>query len=145
MESSFKIYTDGACRGNHIKGGERMGGWGLVVINDKDESIYEASGTANKTTNNIMELTAAVMAMRYIAVHLGQYIVRTDSMYVAKNIPRLKRWAKENYKGKANAELWRQFELLYTDHGDRAIFQWVKGHADDKWNIVADALATEKL
>lgn len=131
------IYTDGACRGN-----PGPGGWGVILkYKGKAKELY---GGEKDTTNNRMELTAAIQALetltRPCAVQLN-----SDSSYVLKGItewmPNWKKrgWKTANNKPVKNEDLWRRLDAAITRHD--IVWKWVKGHSGDVGNEHADALA----
>ncbi len=135
------IYTDGACSGN-----PGPGGWGAILMwNGKRR---ELSGGAKQTTNNQMEMTAAIEALealkRPCTVHLY-----TDSTYLKTGITEwIHKWKANGWRTAArkpvkNAELWRRLDALMDKH--RVHWHWVKGHAGDTENERADALAREGM
>ncbi len=131
------IYTDGACRGNPGKGG-----WGAILR--YKNTIKELHGGEHDTTNNRMELMAAISALEMLKkpciVHL--YI---DSKYVLDGITKwLPNWKKANWKTAAkqpvkNEDLWRRLDLAIQSH--TIDWRWVKGHSGNQGNERADALA----
>jgi ribonuclease HI len=131
------VYTDGACSGN-----PGPGGWGAVLISGGNEK--EISGGEAGTTNNRMELMAAIMALeamkRPVTVHL-----HTDSTYVRDGITKwIHGWKKNGWKTAAkkpvkNAELWQRLEDAASRH--TVEWHWVKGHAGHPQNERADELA----
>lgn len=132
------IYTDGACSPN-----PGPGGWGAVLLK-KGEAPRELRGFGGETTNNRMELTAAVSALQ--ALHeRHSVILYTDSQYVKKGITSwIFAWQKNNWltagkKPVKNADLWRA--LLEEIEHHQITWKWVRGHALDTWNIRADELA----
>ena len=135
------IYTDGACSGN-----PGPGGWGAVLCYKGTEK--ELSGGEAMTTNNRMELTAAVSALKALKepcrVHLysdSKYLV--DSLVKGWVIAWEKRgWVKADKKPALNADLWQ--ELLRLDRVHEITYHWVKGHADDDYNNRCDELAVAR-
>jgi ribonuclease HI len=125
-QAHYLAYADGACHGN-----PGSGGWGAVVI-APDGSRRELNGHGGHTTNNQMELTAAIQALRAIPPGT-QVILRSDSQYVINTMTR-------GWKRNANQELWRQLDAEAAQR--KVVFQWVRGHAGDELNERADALAT---
>ena len=131
------IYTDGACSGN-----PGPGGWGAVLLADGNEK--EMHGGDPATTNNRMELMAAIVALealkRPVAVTLY-----TDSKYLLDGITKwIKGWQRNGWKTSAkqpvkNADLWRR--LTEAMNGHHIAWKWVKGHAGDPGNERADELA----
>ena len=135
------VYTDGACSGN-----PGPGGWGAVLISGGNEK--EISGGEAGTTNNRMELMAAIMALeamkRPVEVHL-----HTDSTYVRDGITKwIHGWKKNGWKTAAkkpvkNADLWQRLEEAAGRH--KVEWHWVKGHAGHPENERADELAREAI
>ena len=136
-----EIYTDGACRGN-----PGVGGWGaLLRFGDVERAI---KGAERETTNNRMELTAAIEALaalnRKIRVNLY-----TDSKYVKNGITQwLPQWRSRNWKTASkkpvkNVDLWQRLEQLAAEHDVH--WSWVRGHAGDPGNEAADRLANEAI
>jgi ribonuclease HI len=133
------IYTDGACSGN-----PGPGGWGAVLRYGEKEK--EISGSDPATTNNRMELMAAIMALeslkRPCAVDLY-----TDSEYVRGGMTAwVKKWKADGWKKKGglkNADLWQRLDAIASTH--QVKFHWVKGHAGHPDNERADRLATEAV
>ena len=131
------VYTDGACSGNPGKGG-----WGVVILINKDEIFL--NGGDNNTTNNKMELTAAIEALKHFQKRENITLI-TDSKYVKDGIQIwIKNWKKNNWKTSAkkpvkNKELWIELDDLITRHN--VSWEWVKGHAGNKYNEKADDLA----
>ena len=137
----IEIFTDGACRGNPGKGG-----WGAVIrSNGKEESIY---GNKKDSTNNIMELTAAIKALEHIPVN-SQVVLTTDSKYVMQGITEwIHNWKSRNWKTTAkkpvlNKELWQRLDDLTHLHSIE--WQWVKGHSGHRENEIADQLANKGI
>lgn len=137
MTDAVIIYTDGACRGN-----PGPGGWG-VILNYKGK-IKELYGAEKHTTNNRMELMAAIQALeslnRPCSVQLN-----SDSSYVLKGITDwMPNWKKRGWKTAAktpvkNEDLWRRLDSAIVKH--KVEWKWVKGHSGDTGNDRADALA----
>ena len=132
------VYTDGACSGN-----PGIGGWGVVILKDGCEPIY-INGGSNKTTNNKMELTAAIEALKYFKKNSSINLF-TDSKYVKDGIESwIVNWKKNGWKTASkkpvkNKELW----ITLNNQIERHIihWQWIKGHAGYKHNEIADSLA----
>ena len=132
------IYTDGACSGN-----PGPGGWGAILRYGARE--LELSGGAAETTNNRMELTAVIEALRRLkepcAVELysdSKYVVDALSLGWARSW-RAKGWIKSDKKPALNADLWETLLTLCERHELRR--RWVKGHAENEYNNRCDALA----
>jgi ribonuclease HI len=141
MKKRIAIFTDGACRGN-----PGPGGWGALLRYNKHEKII--SGGELDTTNNRMELMAAIKALETIheACTIELY---TDSQYVQKGITDwLPRWKKRNWK-KAdnqpvkNTDLWQQLDKQTQRH--HVSWHWVKGHSGHIENELADSLANKAI
>lgn len=138
------IYTDGACSGN-----PGPGGWGALLQFGKHEK--ELSGTERKTTNNRMEITAAVMALRALKEPC-RVDLYTDSEYLKKGITEwIENWKKLGWRrgspGKtralANADLWKELDQAISSH--EINWHWVKGHAGQSGNERADRLAVNAM
>lgn len=135
------IYTDGACRGN-----PGPGGWGALL--EYRGTKRELKGGEAQTTNNRMEMLAALSALKALqepcTVHLY-----TDSTYLRKGITEwLPNWKRRNWrtadkKPVKNADLWQQLEAEAARH--EVDWRWVKGHSGDPGNEAADQLANEGI
>lgn len=138
---SIEIYTDGACSGN-----PGPGGWGVYMLyGNKSKKI---SGFENNTTNNRMEIQAAIEALRNLKTPCTINLY-TDSKYVMQGITQwIKNWQTNNWKNSnnkpvKNADLW---QLLLAESARHQIkWHWVKGHADNTGNNIADELATSAI
>ena len=138
---SVKIYTDGACRGN-----PGPGGWGVLLHYAGQERTIK--GAELHTTNNRMELTAAIESLKALkrSCEIDLY---TDSQYVRKGIMEwLKQWKKNGWKNSKkevvkNIDLWQELDALALQHQIR--WHWVKGHSGHIENERADALANEAI
>ena len=139
--ASVEIYTDGGCRGN-----PGVGGWGAVLTTDQHQK--KIKGSAPDTTNNRMELTAAIEALNALKKPCS-VILHTDSTYVKNGITTwLANWKKNNWKTAArkpvkNADLWKALEAACAKH--EVDWRWVKGHAGVEGNEIADTLANEAM
>jgi ribonuclease HI len=133
------IYTDGACKGN-----PGPGGWGVLLRSGAAER--ELFGGETVTTNNRMELTAVIEALRALKrpCHVKLYL---DSEYVRKGITewlagwKAKGWITASKQPVKNVDLWQALDTLVQQSGHRFEWHWVKGHAGDPGNERADALA----
>jgi len=140
--SKVIIYTDGACSGN-----PGPGGWGAVLMyNDNKKEI---SGYCENTTNNIMEITAVIEALKLLKFEC-EVEIYSDSAYVVNAYKQkwIDNWKKNNWKtsGKEpvkNKELWQELDRLVNMH--KVQFIKVKGHADNEWNNRCDELATGEI
>ena len=132
------IYTDGACSGN-----PGIGGWGVVIIEDNKNETF-LNGGDNDTTNNKMELTAAIQALKAFEKKSTITLI-TDSKYVKNGIQSwIQNWKKNGWKTTAkkpvkNKELWIELDVLIARHN--ITWEWVKGHAGNTHNEKADYLA----
>ena len=135
------IYTDGACRGN-----PGPGGWGVLI--EYGELSKQLYGGDVSTTNNKMELTAAIMALKEIKEPC-EIILYTDSKYVLQGIEEwIHNWKKREWKGAnkkpvKNIELWKELDELRDKHNIK--WNWVKGHSGDPGNETADMLANRGI
>lgn len=136
-----EIYTDGACSGNPGKGG-----WGAVLIYNSKEKQF--SGADPSTTNNRMELTAVIEALKALKEPC-EVTLTTDSKYVCDAINKgwvyswqKKGWKKADGKKALNVDLWQQ--LLEQMQIHKVEFVWVKGHAGHKYNEICDTLAVNE-
>ena len=136
------IYTDGACSGN-----PGVGGWGSVIIIPKKEPIY-LHGGADQTTNNQMELTAAIQSLKYLT-ESKKIKLYTDSKYVMNGMELwIVKWKKNGWKTTSkepvkNKDLWVQLDIQIAKH--KVQWQWVKGHVGNKNNEIADSLARKYI
>lgn len=140
-DSKVEIFTDGACKGN-----PGPGGWGaLLRSHGQEKTLY---GGEADTTNNRMELTAAIEALRALK-RPCQVALTTDSQYVRKGITEwMANWKKRDWKtaSKApvkNADLWRELDALNSQHDIE--WHWVKGHSGHRENEIADSLANRGI
>ncbi len=137
MIDAVIIYTDGACRGN-----PGLGGWG-VILSYKGK-IKELYGAEKHTTNNRMELMAAIQALELLTKSCSVQL-NSDSIYVLKGITDwMPNWKKRGWKTAAktpvkNEDLWRRLDANIAKH--KVEWKWVKGHSGDTGNDRADALA----
>ena len=138
----IKIYTDGSARGNPGKAG-----WGAVFL--FGDKIFEMGGRSDHATNNQMELTGPIEALKYIKrKNLQQTPVQiiSDSKYVILGITEwILGWQKNNWRNAAkkpvmNRELWEELHKLTEEL--KPTWEYVKGHNGDKWNDRADEIAT---
>ena len=136
----YKIYTDGACSGNPGKGG-----WAAIILDKKNQ--LNISGGESKTTNNRMELMAAIMALKKIK-NRSEITIYTDSRYVKDGITnwinkwKLNNWKNSNKKPVKNKDLWIKLDNFCLKH--KITWKWVKAHADNKYNNLADELAVSE-
>ena len=141
MVSVLEIYTDGACRGN-----PGVGGWGAIL--KYDNKIKEINGFSKETTNNIMELSAVIKALKELNRSCN-IIITTDSNYVKDGITKwIHNWKKNgwktaNKKPVKNKELWLELDNLVTQH--QINWKWIKGHSGHPENERADQLANQAI
>ena len=142
MSRKIEIYTDGACRGN-----PGPGGWGaLLVFGDKEKEIY---GAEANTTNNRMELLAAINALEALKHDRYPVVLTTDSRYVMDGITKwLAGWKRRNWKTASrqpvkNEDLWRRLDGLASRYDIE--WRWVKGHSGHVGNERVDALANRAI
>ncbi len=129
---SVKLFSDGSCLGN-----PGAGGWAYIL--QYGDAIKKASGAEAMTTNNQMELTAAIMGLSALKQPCCVELF-TDSEYVVKAISSwLAKWVVTDFKGKKNADLWRRYLAAAAPHEIKA--SWVKGHAGHPQNEECDAMA----
>ena len=139
------IYTDGACSGN-----PGPGGWAAIIIpEDSPEAYEELTGGEPHTTNNRMELRAALEALRALEAPT-QVALHTDSEYLSKafNEGWLESWQDNDWQTSSNNDvknqgLWKA--LLDEAERHDVDWVWVKGHADDELNIMTDELAVTAM
>ena len=140
---SLIIHTDGACSGN-----PGPGGWGAILRSG--DSVKELSGGEPSTTNNRMEMLAAIRALEAVKPsYSGSITLHTDSTYLLKGITEwLPGWKRRGWKTAArkpvkNADLWQELDVLNAARD--ITWCWVKGHAGDPGNERADQLANEGM
>ena len=141
MPEKVRIFTDGACRGN-----PGPGGWGAILrYGDREKEMY---GAERATTNNRMELMAAIHALEALNRSCGA-IVTTDSEYLRKGITEwLPQWKRRGWKTAAkqpvkNQDLWERLERAIERH--QVDWQWIKGHSGHEENERADSLANRAI
>ena len=141
MNDPIEIFTDGACRGN-----PGPGGWGAVLRSGGREKLL--SGRSADTTNNRMELTAAIEALEALR-RPCRVRLSTDSTYlkngITRWIPAWKRrdWKTADRKPVKNVDLWRRLERAASPH--EIAWVWVRGHSGHEGNEKADALARSAI
>ena len=137
----LKIYTDGACSGNPGKGG-----WAAIIL-DGNLNQSSISGSESNTTNNRMELMAPIMALKKIKKK-SEITIFTDSKYVKDGITdwikkwKVNNWKSSNKKPVKNKDLWIKLDNSCLKH--KVNWKWVKAHAGNKYNNLADQLAVSK-
>ena len=130
-ETKFEIYTDGSCIGN-----PGPGGWGTLIFKNGKEAAEFSGGSKEDTTNNRMEMTAVIKALRWLHKKQdpkkAQIIIYSDSNLIIQTL-------NKGWKKKANTDLWAQIEKLSAWLDIQWV--WVKAHADNKNNNRVDELA----
>ena len=141
MDKQVEIFIDGACRGN-----PGIGGWGAILrYNAHEKSLY---GAEPDTTNNRMELMAAIMALRHLQLvcHIN---ITTDSQYLRNGITKwIKQWHKNGWKTVdkkpvKNIDLWQTLDELTKRH--KIAWHWVRGHSGHPENEKCDQLANQAI
>ena len=141
MKKTVEIYTDGACSGN-----PGPGGWGAILRYKGVEK--QLSGGQAQTTNNRMELTGVISALRALKEPCRVELY-SDSRYVIDALEKgwaaswkKKGWVKSDKKPALNPDLWEELLDLTARH--EMVYHWVKGHADNEYNNRCDALAVQE-
>ena len=138
---TVNIYTDGACKGN-----PGIGGWGVLI--EYGDSQKEYFGGELNTTNNQMELTAAIEGLKALKEPCIVNLT-TDSKYVMQGITSwIDNWKKNNWKSSSNKDiknkaLWVELDKYVEKHNVK--WSWVKGHSGHKQNEIADQLANKGI
>lgn len=141
----YVAYADGACKGNGKDTGGR-GGWGVLLQDTAGVVLAEIFGGENPTTNNRMELQAAIEALTLVEEG-AEIELLTDSQYVCKGLTEwLKGWKAKGWKTASkepvkNVEYWQVLDALYQKR--KVKVTWVRGHNGDPGNERADALANQ--
>ena len=152
----YKIHTDGACSGNNSRF-KCDGGYGYVITKtDADHTIIiEGGGHCSNTTNNRMEMTAVIESLKRLKKYNNgkngntteeECVIITDSKYVCENwndyfdMWKSRGWIKSNGASVLNIDLWKAIDNETSDFKS-VEFSWVKGHANNSFNIKADELA----
>jgi len=150
METSLKIYTDGGCSGN-----PGPGGWAYVIVQKTfqgDEIVARSKGAEEDTTNNKMEITAVIMALRALKKMKNvprQAAVYTDSQYVQKGITDwIRKWKRNSWRTSdktpvKNKDLWLELDSLAVEFPLKWV--WVKGHAGNEYNELCDRMTQEAI
>lgn len=141
MKKKVEIYTDGACSGN-----PGPGGWGVLLRYGKSEKTL--SGGESATTNNRMELMAAIMGLKALSAPCEVTLI-TDSVYVKNGITQwIHNWKKNNWRNAnnkpvKNQDLWEELEKQAVLH--QIEWVWVKGHSGHADNDIVDELARNAI
>lgn len=132
MSQIITLYVDGACRGN-----PGLGGWGAYIVTEQAE--HKLYGGEAQTTNNRMELTAAIEGILFCPTD-AKLVIWTDSNYVKQGITEwIHGWKKKNWKDVKNPDLWQKLDAVCQ--GREIEWNWIKGHAGHAGNEMADQLA----
>jgi len=147
-QDAILVYTDGACSGN-----PGSGGWGAVVLAPEGQ-VRELGGESPRTTNNRMELAAAIAALRFAAPRTGPVTLYTDSVYLISGITRwLQRWKRNGWARAdgaetANRDLWEELDRLVSGRRTRVAWNYVRGHrghpAQERCDKIAVAFSRGK-
>jgi ribonuclease HI len=135
------VYTDGACSGN-----PGPGGWAAVLLYGSHRK--EIAGGEAETTNNRMELTAAIRALQQLKHHCSVDL-HTDSEYLRLGVTQwLARWKRNGWRRSdkqpvKNQDLWQELDQAVSSHAVR--WHWIRGHSGDEWNERCDALALAEI
>jgi len=138
---TIEIFTDGACRGN-----PGPGGWGALLRHEGTEKTL--LGSAPETTNNRMEMTAVIEALKTLQRPCS-VVLTTDSQYVIKGINewmdgwKKRGWKTANRKPVKNEDLWRELDRLVSEH--EMTWHWVKGHSGHREYELVDQLANDAI
>ncbi|MGD9677636.1 MAG: ribonuclease H [Vulcanibacillus sp.] len=143
MAELYEVYTDGACSNNQATGGQ-PGGWGVIFLDGR-----KFSGGDISTTNNRMELKAAIEALKNTTKG-SEVKLYSDSAYLINAFLQnwIKNWLRNGWvtsqkKPVENQDLWR--ELLTLEQDRKVDWIKVKGHSENKWNAIADQLAVDAI
>jgi len=149
VETSLKIFTDGGCSGN-----PGPGGWAYVMILETFQGAKIAAknmGAEKNTTNNRMELTAVISALRALKTMSvpRKACVYTDSQYVQKGITewiqtwKRNSWRTSDKKPVKNQDLWVELDSLAQEFS--IMWEWVRGHAGNEYNEMCDSMTQEAI
>lgn len=138
MQAEILIYTDGSSRGN-----PGPGGYGVILHLNNSQYYKELSQGYRKTTNNRMELLAAIAGLEALTKEGLAVLVVSDSKYVVDAVAKkwVFGWERKRFAGKKNPDLWIRFLKVYRKH--QVQFQWIKGHNNHPMNERCDFLAVE--
>ena len=145
---NMQVYTDGACKKNPGKGG-----WGFLIV-DRDNIIAQKSTHVVHTTNNKMELTAVLEAIKYLEANGSfdkgfVFDVFVDSKYVFDGVTSwVHQWKKRDWKTATNkpvlnSDLWKELDHFSTQYKNNINWNWVKAHDGNKYNEIVDKLASD--
>ena len=150
----YYIYSDGACSGNKVN--EGIGGYGAVIVGPNKDDIETVSGGQKDTTNNRMEIYSAISGLKKLSNMLDHKTddiscsVYSDSKYLVDSWNDYlfgwidNGWRRSNNRKVLNIDLWKYLYVL-TCNFKRVKFLWVRGHDGNKYNEMADKLATKGI
>ena len=150
METALNIYTDGGCSGN-----PGPGGWAYIIVMENCQGVQIAAqdkGAEKGTTNNRMELTAVIMALRALKTMENvpcQATLYTDSQYVQKGITewihtwKRNSWRTSDKKPVKNQDLWIELDSIASEFPLH--WEWIKGHAGNLYNEMCDVMTQEAI
>jgi ribonuclease HI len=152
-KGTISLFTDGACRGN-----PGPGSWAIIGQNADGEIIFQASGIDVNTTNNKMELSAVIEALKNLDYYLKEQklksdtpvVLFSDSKYVLDGLNswvsgwKARGWKKADNKTPENIELWKELDTLRLNYSELELV-WVKGHSGHPQNEYCDKLANDEL
>lgn len=140
---NLDVFTDGGCSGN-----PGPGGWAYVILENGSLVSY-SSGGKKETTNNVMELSAVISAIKACNIIGADHVsISTDSQYVKNGITTwILNWKKNGWKTASkdpvkNKELWEELDSL---NNDKIQWNWVKGHAGIQFNEMCDSLVQKEI
>lgn len=154
----FTVFSDGGCHGNKRDSG-CPGGYGYVILDPGENIIHQDGGFEENTTNNRMEMMAVIKGLSCLKAYLNlnfcstskhDVIIKTDSNYVCENfndyLPEWKKngWRKSKGGVVLNKDLWKMIDKVSPEFRSVKFF-WVKGHANNKWNNLADSIAQKHI
>ncbi len=142
-DSRIVVYTDGGCRGN-----PGVGGWGFLMVDRETDQALERRGGEAHTTNNRMEMTAAIEALRCVRDTSHSIEIRSDSRYLVDMCCSwIKGWKARGWKRSSgpvlNLDLVQELDRLMQHYSVR--WTWVRGHAGDEGNEYADRLTNDAM
>ncbi len=149
MIRTFEIYTDGACKGNGSKTSGSYGGWAYVILEDRKIVKQDSGGPDESTTNNKMELIAALEALKNFSKSKEKHkiILYSDSAYIVNcfNDKWYEKWQNNNWRGGTKGEIQNRdlWEVLIDLHSKLDVtFSKVIGHSGDEFNEMVDSMAS---
>lgn len=132
-----QIYTDGSCN----NATHNSGGYGIVMISE-DGVRHWCGGSYVNTTSARMEILAILRALEKCNAG-DDIIVYSDNQYAVNTLAKgwIFKWQQQNFRARKNCDLWKKFMIEYNRLGGKVELRWVRGHAGDEYNEMADALA----